>query len=144
MARTDLRALFDEIPDPRVQRTRRHRLTGVLMLVLLGTVVGCSGWDAIEDFAYEREAELRELLGLLGGIPSADTLRRVMARVAPRGLAHALTRWTDALCETYAGKQITQKLDAPALVSDRQVVDNRSYPSLVGRFVPIAASVPST
>lgn len=106
MARTDLRTLFDEIPDPRVQRTRRHRLTDVLVLVLLGTVVGCPGWDAIERFAHERERELREVLALPGGIPSADTLRRVMGAVAPTSLAHALTSWTDALCETLGGKQI--------------------------------------
>lgn len=106
VARTDLRALFDEIADPRVQRTRRHRLTDVLVLVLLGTVVGCQGWDAVERFAIEREAELREVLALPGGIPSADTLRRVMAAVDAGALARALTRWTDALCETYAGKQI--------------------------------------
>jgi predicted transposase YbfD/YdcC len=106
MARTDLRALFDEIPDPRMQRTRRHRLTDVLVLVLLGTVVGCPGWDAIERFAYERERELRELLALPGGIPSADTLRRVMGAVEPTALSRVLTTWTDALCETFAGKQI--------------------------------------
>lgn len=105
-ARTDLLALSGEIPDPRVQRTRRHRLTDVLLLVLVGTVVGCRGWDAIEGFAYEREAELRDLLELPGGIPSADTFRRVMAAVEPTALARALTSWTDALCETYVGKQI--------------------------------------
>ena len=70
MARTDLRALFDEIPDPRVQRTRRHRLTDVLSLVLLGTVAGCQGWDDIHDFCKEREDELREVFALPGRIPS--------------------------------------------------------------------------
>ena len=49
MARTDLRTLFDEVPDPRVQRTRRHPLTDVLCLVLLGTITGCRGWDAIAE-----------------------------------------------------------------------------------------------
>jgi predicted transposase YbfD/YdcC len=106
MARTDLRALFDEIPDPRVQRTRRHRLTDVLLLVLLGTVAGCRGWDSIHRFASDREEELREILGLPGGIPSADTFRRVLAAVEPAALGRTLTRWTDALCETFAGKQI--------------------------------------
>jgi len=81
-------------------------LTDVLVLVLLGTVVGCPGWDAIERFAYERERELRDILALPGGIPSADTLRRVMASVEPAALGRALTSWTDALCETFAGKQI--------------------------------------
>jgi predicted transposase YbfD/YdcC len=106
MAGPDFRALFDAIVDPRVQRTRRHRLTDVLMLVLIGTVCGCKGWDEIEDYGHDWEDELREVLGLPGGIPSADTLRRVMAAVDPVGLGRALTAWTEALCETLSGKQV--------------------------------------
>jgi predicted transposase YbfD/YdcC len=106
MARADLRALFDEIPDPRVQRTRRHRLTDILVLVLLGTVTGRKGWDEFEGFAREWQAELRTVLALPGGIPSADTLRRVMAAVDPSALSRALLSWTSALCEGFAGKQI--------------------------------------
>ena len=94
MARTDLRALFDEIPDPRVQRTRRHRLTDVLSLVLLGTVAGCQGWDDIRDFCKEREFEVREVFALPGGIPSADTLRRVMGALELMTLARVFTTWT--------------------------------------------------
>ena len=83
MSRPDLRALFDAIVDPRVQRTRRHRLTDVLTLVLIGVVCGCNGWDEMEGMGYDWEDELREVLALPGGIPSADTLRRVMAAVDP-------------------------------------------------------------
>lgn len=106
MGRRDLRALFDAIPDPRVQRTRRHRLTDVLVLVLLGTIVGCEGWDETVRFSQDHEAELREVLVLSGGIPSADTLRRVMAALDPKALGEVLTTWTTALCDTFAGKQI--------------------------------------
>ena len=106
MPRQDVRALFDAIIDPRVQRTRRHRLTDVLMLVLIGMICGCKGWDEIEGLGYDWEDELRDVLGLPGGIPSADTLRRVMAAVDPGGLGRALIAWTEALCETLSGKQV--------------------------------------
>lgn len=106
MARMDLRALFDEIPDPRVQRTRRHRLTDILVLVLLATVTGRKGWDEMEEFGRVWIEELRSVLALPGGIPSADTLRRVMAAVDPAALSRALMAWTSALCESFAGKQI--------------------------------------
>lgn len=89
-----------------MQRTRRHRLTDVLLLVLLGTVVGCRGWDEIVFFSKERETHLREFMDLPGGIPSADTLRRVMGAVDPKAVNAVLTRWTSALCETFTGKQI--------------------------------------
>ena len=106
MSRPDLRALFDAIVDPRVQRTRRHRLTDVLTLVLIGVVCGCNGWDEMEGMGYDWEDELREVLALPGGIPSADTLRRVMAAVDPGALGRALIAWTEALCETLSGKQV--------------------------------------
>lgn len=106
MVRPDLRALFDVIVDPRVQRTRRHRLSDVLMLVLIGVICGCKGWDEMEGLGYDWEVELREVLGLPGGIPSADTLRRVMAAVEPGALGRALIGWTEALCGTLSGKQV--------------------------------------
>jgi predicted transposase YbfD/YdcC len=133
VARTDLRALFDEIPDPRVQRTRRHRLADVLVLVLLGTVVGCPGWDALERFGYEREGELRDIVALPGGIPSADTLRRVMAAVDPRALGRALTSWTDALCETFAGKQIA--IDGKSIRRTLEAANGESALHVVNAWV---------
>jgi len=133
MARTDLRVLFDEIPDPRVQRTRRHHLTDVLVLVLLGTVVGCQGWDGIERFAYERERELRDILALPGGVPSADTLRRVMGAVEPTALGRALTSWTDSLCETFAGKQIA--IDGKSIRGTMQPSNGASALHVVNAWV---------
>src|SRR5690606_28350862 len=133
MARRDLRVLFDEMPDPRVQRTRRHRLTDVLVLVLLGTVAGCQGWDDIRDFCKEREAELGEVLVLAGGMPSADTLRRVMAAVEPGGLGRALTSWTDALCETFAGKQIA--IDGKSIRRTMEAANGESALHVVNEWV---------
>jgi predicted transposase YbfD/YdcC len=133
VARTDLRLLFDEIPDPRVQRTRRHRLTDVLVLVLLGTVVGCPGWDAIERFGLERERELRDILELPSGIPSADTLRRVMAAVEPAALGRALTSWTDALCETFVGKQIA--IDGKSIRATMEAANGASALHVVNAWV---------
>lgn len=133
MVRTDLRALFDEIPDPRVQRTRRHRLTDVLSLVLLGTVVGCRGWDAIEEYCEAHEEELREILALPGGIPSADTLRRVMGAVDPTALGRVLTAWTDALCETFAGKQIA--IDGKSIRGTMEAANGESALHVVNAWV---------
>jgi hypothetical protein len=58
-----------------VSARSRHRLTDILVLVLLGTVTGRKGWDELEGFAREWQAELRTVLALPGGISSADTLR---------------------------------------------------------------------
>lgn len=58
MLRRDLRELFAELPDARVQRTRRHRLTDILVTVLMGTILGCEGWDEISgERVGERERD---------------------------------------------------------------------------------------
>lgn len=133
MGRRDLRKLFDEIPDPRVQRTRRHRLTDVLLLVLLGTVAGCEGWDEIVEFSRERETELREVLALPHGIPSADTLRRVMGAVDPKAVSAVLTEWTTALCETFSGKQIA--IDGKSIRRTMEASNGDSAVHLVNAWV---------
>lgn len=107
MLRRDVRQLFAELPDPRVQRTRRHRLTDILLLVLMGTIVGCEGWDGVVWWAEEWEPELRTILELPSGIPSADTLRRVMAALDPKAFGKVFIAWTQALCESTAGKRVS-------------------------------------
>jgi predicted transposase YbfD/YdcC len=97
---------FSTLPRPRVQRTRRHRLTDIVLLVLIGTICGCEGWDGIVWYAQEWEAELRTILELPGGIPSADTLRRVMGALDPRAFGKLFIAWTQAMCETTAGKLV--------------------------------------
>jgi predicted transposase YbfD/YdcC len=101
--------------------------------VLLGTVAGCQGWDDIRDFCAEREAELRAVLGLPSGIPSADTLRRVMGAMDPRTLAHVLTTWTDALCQTLAGKQVA--IDGKTIRGTMEAANGESAIHVVNAWV---------
>jgi predicted transposase YbfD/YdcC len=107
MLRRDLRELFAELPDPRMQRTRRHRLTDILVMVLLGTILGCEGWDDIVWWAEDCESELRTILELPSGVPSADTLRRVMSALDPKAFGKAFIAWAQALCESTAGKLVS-------------------------------------
>jgi hypothetical protein len=40
---------FDQVPEPRVERTRRHKLVDILVIALVSTICGCEGWDAIAE-----------------------------------------------------------------------------------------------
>ncbi|MBK8481151.1 MAG: transposase family protein [Proteobacteria bacterium] len=50
------RAVFAEIPDRRVARTRAHPLVNVLTMAWFGAICGADGWEALETFAEERAA----------------------------------------------------------------------------------------
>lgn len=64
-----LLAVFAEIPDPRVARTRAHSLVNVLTMALFGTSCGADGWEALETFAKERADCFETFLDLEGGTP---------------------------------------------------------------------------
>jgi predicted transposase YbfD/YdcC len=75
---------FAMLDDPRVDRTRRHELGDIVVIAILAVICGSDGWDDIVDFAEVREAWLKTFLKLPGGLPSADTFRRVFSALDPQ------------------------------------------------------------
>ena len=45
---------FDDIPDPRMARTRRHSLRDILVLSVLAVICGADGFVQIEDFGKSK------------------------------------------------------------------------------------------
>ena len=97
---------FLVICDPRVDRTKKHKLVDILVIALCATVCGVEGWEEIEIFAEEREDWFRGFLDLPNGIPSHDTMYRVFARLNPKELNAALIRWTEGLNHSVEGKVV--------------------------------------
>jgi len=96
-----LLASFEDLRDPRVERTRAHRLGDVLVLSVLAVprrglrsvvMAGADGWDDIVEWAETRERWLRTFLALPGGIPSADTVRRIFQAIDPKQFAQCFER----------------------------------------------------
>ena len=69
----DLETLFAQVEDPRVERTKLHRLRDIIILAICGVLCGAEGWVEIEEFAKAKEAFFTDLLDLPNGIPSHDT-----------------------------------------------------------------------
>jgi predicted transposase YbfD/YdcC len=97
---------FDSVPDPRVERTRRHKLVDILLIVLIGTICECKGWDALHEFAEDSDEYLESILELPHGVPSADTIRRVMSALDPAAFRNAFIVWAKHLCASTAGKLV--------------------------------------
>ena len=75
---------FDSLPDPRVDRTRKHLLGDILVVALCATIAGADSWPEVERFGLVKLAWLRTFLALPNGVPSHDTFRRVFARIDPK------------------------------------------------------------
>lgn len=86
---------FEDLTDPRVERTRVHDLFELIVVALCGTIAGADTWADIERFGKDRIAWLRTFLRLEGGIPSHDTFGRVFAMLDPAELVACIQRWLD-------------------------------------------------
>ncbi len=76
--------VFSDIKDPRVQRTRVHLLTDILIIGILSVIAGGKGWEDMENYGLSKYNWLKEFLDLSWGIPSADTFRRLFERIDPK------------------------------------------------------------
>ena len=69
----------------------------IIAIVLFAKLSNANEWDEIHYFAVEKEVFLRKYLELPNGIPSYDTIRRVMAMVSPEFLSQFQRRWNEML-----------------------------------------------
>ena len=91
-------AHLQTIEDPRIERSRRHKLIDILVIGVVGVLCGADGWDDIVFVAKEKEDWLRKFLELPSGIPSADTVARVFARISPKHFSRSFSAWmTDTI-----------------------------------------------
>ena len=75
--------MLKSVPDPRIDRQKRHLLSDILAIAVLTYVSGGDGFRDMERYGRKHEARLGEFLELRNGIPSHDTFRRVLSMVRP-------------------------------------------------------------
>lgn len=84
---------FENLPDPRMDRCRRHELIDIIAITICAVLGGCDTWTDIEEFAEIREDWFRKFLKLPNGIPSHDTLSRVFSLLSSEHFQEAFSNW---------------------------------------------------
>jgi predicted transposase YbfD/YdcC len=97
---------FESLKDPRVERTRRHKLMDIVVISVLAVICYADGWSDIHDFGKAREAWLRRFLELPNGIPCDDTFRRVFAALDPGQFQACFVSWVQSLVGATDGKLV--------------------------------------
>lgn len=97
---------FRAIEDPRVERNKKHKLLDIIVLAICGVVSGAEGWEAIEEFGYEKQQWLRKYLELANGIPSHDCIARVLSRISPSEMTECFIAWTRSVSQLTAGEVV--------------------------------------
>ena len=94
---------FSTCSDPRT-RPVQYPLIEIIVIVVLGTLCGEEGWEAYVDWAKDKEEFLKKFLKMKHGIPSADTLRRVIERINSKELMDSFSKWSQELVERSTGQ----------------------------------------
>ena len=90
-------ARFENLTDPRVERTKRHLLIDMVTMGLCAAICGADSWVDVERFGHAKRDWFARFLELPHGIPSHDTFGRVFARLDTAEFLLCLQNWLRSL-----------------------------------------------
>ena len=88
---------MEYIEDTRQQTKVRHTLKDILVIVLFATLANADDWVEMALFAESYQDYLRKYIELKNGIPSHDTIRRVMGMISPEIMQQLYGKWQERL-----------------------------------------------
>jgi predicted transposase YbfD/YdcC len=104
---------FQDLPDPRVNRTKDHDLIDLLVIAVCTLLCAGESFNDMEDFGHAKHDWFKTFLTLRNGIPSHDTFNRLFAALDPKQFLDCFLRWTQSLRQ--AVPQEIVALDGKAL-----------------------------
>lgn len=84
---------FKDLEDPRSSINRKHLLGDLIVICICGVLAGADGPTAISVWAESKEEWLQKRLELPGGIPSRDTIARLLALLKPAAFQSCFEKW---------------------------------------------------
>jgi len=97
---------FEDLTDPRVNRTKLHSLKNIVFLTITGVLCGAETWVDIEEFNEFKQEWLSKHLDIPHGIPSHDTFGNVFSRIDPDEFEQCFLRWVNDLASVSQGEVI--------------------------------------
>ena len=97
---------FADLDDPRVERTRRHKLVDIIAIAICATICGADSWVHVDLFGRSKLEWFQTFLELPNGVPSHDTFGDVFARLDPEQFQSCFMAWTQAIAELLPGEVV--------------------------------------
>lgn len=103
-----LMSLIEHLKQVRDFRTQpRYELWVVLLLVIMGTMSGCTSYRALAEFVERHQAQLLEVMKLPHNrLPSYSTIRQVLVRINFEPLTAAFNAWASEVIDLQLGEQL--------------------------------------
>ncbi|MEQ9406928.1 MAG: ISAs1 family transposase [Fuerstiella sp.] len=84
---------FNQLEDPRSAINKRHLLGDIIVISIMAVIAGADGPMAIGIWAENNEQWLRKRLQLPNGVPSHDTIGRLLAALSPAAFQSCFESW---------------------------------------------------
>jgi predicted transposase YbfD/YdcC len=97
--------MFRILPDPRVERTKKHSIELIMFIALCTYLSGGEGFYAMAAYAQARKAWLRDIAGMQS-VPSHDTFNRVFQAISPEHFGNCLIELSQRLREKISGEVV--------------------------------------
>ena len=97
---------FSDLEDPRIDRTKLHRLVDIVVIAICGVICGGDTWVEVESFGQAKHNWLKTFLELPNGIPSHDTFGRVFGALDPDQFRTCFLNWITAVSTVTEGQVI--------------------------------------
>ena len=107
--------LFEQVEDSRQDWKVKHSVSEILTVVMCGVSAGERSIYGIREFARLKEQWLRDVIGLKlpNGLPSYDTVRRVLGMLDPKQFQSVFIRWIEEELDIPVGSYVS--LDGKSL-----------------------------
>jgi predicted transposase YbfD/YdcC len=102
---------FDMVSDPRVAGRTTHPMNSILLLIVTAVIANADGPEDIAEFGRLNQDWLSQFADFSEGIPSHDTIGRILSIIKPDEFQTALLSWHQCLCRRHADQQ-TKPSDA--------------------------------
>jgi len=97
---------FSDLEDPRVERTKQHKLIDIITIAICAVICGADNWVSIETYGQAKHQWLQQFLELPNGIPSHDTFARLFARIDPQQFQSCFLSWVKSVNKITEGEVI--------------------------------------
>ena len=123
---------FEDLPDPRPDRCKRHELRDIMLLGLLAILSGAESWTEVELFGRTHEETLRRVLKLSSGIPSHDTIGRVFGLLDAQKFQDGFVAWARSMLKT-TGEEVIA-IDGKSLRRSHDLSQGKGLLHLVSAY----------
>jgi len=95
IAKPKILELAARVPDPRSDKFKKHPLTSMIFIALVGTICGADDWVAIADTGEHLKDWIGQYVDIPFGIPSHDTFGRTFGLIENQAFNQFLIDWAD-------------------------------------------------